>query len=63
MRLHYKPFVRWIWLGAILMAVGGALAASDRRYRRRTRAAAGSEDPLRSLLADEDRAAPAPERA
>lgn len=32
-RLHYKPLVRWIWLGALLMAAGGALAASDRRYR------------------------------
>ena len=60
-RLHYKPFVRWIWLGAILMALGGVLAATDRRYRRRAPAAAG-EDPLRTLLA-EDRAAPTPERA
>ena len=33
LRLHIKPFVRWIWLGAILMALGGALAISDRRYR------------------------------
>ncbi len=32
-RLHYKPLVRWIWLGAILMAAGAALAASDRRYQ------------------------------
>lgn len=32
-RLYYKPFVRWIWLGAIFMAVGGLLAAADRRYR------------------------------
>ena len=60
-RLHYKPFVRWIWLGAILMAFGGVLAATDRRYRRRA-PAAGGEDPLRTLLA-EDPAAPTPERA
>ena len=33
LRLHIKPFVRWIWLGAIFMALGGALAISDRRYR------------------------------
>jgi cytochrome c-type biogenesis protein CcmF len=33
-RVHYKPFVRWIWLGAILMAVGGFLAILDKRYRR-----------------------------
>jgi cytochrome c-type biogenesis protein CcmF len=32
-RLHYKACIRWIWLGAILMAAGGLLAASDRRYR------------------------------
>ena len=33
MRVHYKPFVSWIWGGCILMALGGLLAASDRRYR------------------------------
>ena len=32
-RVYVKPFVRWIWLGALLMAAGGLLAASDRRYR------------------------------
>ena len=32
-RIHYKPFVRWIWLGGIFMALGGALALSDKRYR------------------------------
>lgn len=33
MRLYYKPFVRWIWIGPLLMAIGGFIAASDRRYR------------------------------
>jgi cytochrome c-type biogenesis protein CcmF len=33
MRIHHKPFVAWIWGGAVLMALGGALAAADRRYR------------------------------
>jgi cytochrome c-type biogenesis protein CcmF len=33
LRIYYKPFVRWIWLGGILMALGGLLAISDRRYR------------------------------
>ena len=33
-RLYHKPFVRWIWLGAILMGLGGFLAALDKRYRR-----------------------------
>ena len=32
-RIHYKAFIRWIWLGALLMAAGGLLAATDRRYR------------------------------
>jgi cytochrome c-type biogenesis protein CcmF len=31
--IQYKPFVGWIWSGAILMAIGGGLAVSDRRYR------------------------------
>jgi cytochrome c-type biogenesis protein CcmF len=34
MRLHYKPFVRWIWSGALLMALGALLASNDRRYRK-----------------------------
>ena len=33
MRLYYKPFVQWIWIGAMLMAIGGLLAAFDKRYR------------------------------
>lgn len=32
-RFYVKPFVRWIWLGAIIMAIGGALAMADKRYR------------------------------
>jgi cytochrome c-type biogenesis protein CcmF len=35
MRIQYKPLVRYIWLGAIVMAIGGLVAASDRRYRLR----------------------------
>jgi cytochrome c-type biogenesis protein CcmF len=31
-RVQYKPFVGWIWAGAVLMAIGGGLAVSDRRY-------------------------------
>jgi cytochrome c-type biogenesis protein CcmF len=31
-RVYYKPFVSWIWGGAVLMALGGGLALSDRRY-------------------------------
>jgi cytochrome c-type biogenesis protein CcmF len=36
-RVYYKPFVTWIWGGAALMALGGFLAAVDRRYRVRAR--------------------------
>ena len=32
-RLHVKPFVRWIWTGALLMALGGFVTAADRRFR------------------------------
>ena len=37
-RVYYKPFVVWIWGGALLMALGGGLAAADRRYRLKQRA-------------------------
>jgi cytochrome c-type biogenesis protein CcmF len=33
MRIQYKPLVRYIWLGAFVMALGGLIAATDRRYR------------------------------
>jgi len=33
-RLQVKPFVRWIWAGAFLMALGGFVTATDRRFRR-----------------------------
>jgi cytochrome c-type biogenesis protein CcmF len=37
-RVHYKPFVRWMWLGGLLMAAGGVLAVTDKRYRMRATA-------------------------
>jgi len=39
-RLYVKPFVNWIWGGCVLMALGGLLAITDRRYRIKSRAAA-----------------------
>jgi cytochrome c-type biogenesis protein CcmF len=33
LRVYHKPFVTWIWGGCLLMALGGLLALSDRRYR------------------------------
>jgi cytochrome c-type biogenesis protein CcmF len=35
LRLQYKPMVRFIWLGALVMALGGLVATCDRRYRQR----------------------------
>ena len=35
LRLQYKPFIRLVWLGCLLMALGGTIAALDRRYRQR----------------------------
>ena len=35
MRIQVKPFVRWIWLGGLLMALGALLALCDKRYRRK----------------------------
>ena len=32
-RIYHKPFVTWIWLGCLMMAFGGILAITDRRYR------------------------------
>jgi len=42
-RVYYKPFVDWIWGGCVLMALGGLLAATDRRYRATQRERARTE--------------------
>ncbi|MDQ2976431.1 MAG: cytochrome c biogenesis protein CcsA, partial [Acidobacteriota bacterium] len=47
-RVYFKPFVDWIWGGALLMAMGGGLALSDRRYAlaaRKQRQAQGVRKP------------------
>ncbi|MDF2181383.1 heme lyase CcmF/NrfE family subunit [Neptuniibacter sp. CAU 1671] len=36
-RVQHKPFVRWLWLGGLLMTAGGLLAASDPRYRKQAK--------------------------
>jgi cytochrome c-type biogenesis protein CcmF len=38
-RVHYKPFVNWIWIGCLIMAFGGLLGAMDPRYRKAIRSA------------------------
>jgi len=42
-RIYHKPFIRFIWLGALMMMAGGFLAASDRRYRRKVKVKVKSE--------------------
>jgi cytochrome c-type biogenesis protein CcmF len=34
-RVYFKPFVDWIWMGCFLMAAGGVLSVADRRYRKK----------------------------
>jgi cytochrome c-type biogenesis protein CcmF len=34
MTIYIKPFMRWVWLGSIFMALGGIIATRDKRYRR-----------------------------
>ena len=40
LRVYHKPFLRWIWLGCVIMAVGGLVSVTDRRYRVQARRAA-----------------------
>jgi cytochrome c-type biogenesis protein CcmF len=46
MRIQYKPLVRYIWLGALVMALGGIIAATDRRYRNKVPAVVRDVVPL-----------------
>lgn len=34
-RIQIKPFIRWIWFGSLIMGLGGILAVSDKRYRKK----------------------------
>ena len=52
-RVYYKPYVSWIWLGAVFMVLGGGLAAFDRRYRQM---AAKADAPVRESTPDPQRA-------
>ena len=45
-RVYHKPFVDWIWGGCVLMALGGLLAMTDRRYRSRSHAASSIDGAL-----------------
>ena len=45
-RVYFKPFIDWIWGGCVLMALGGLLAATDRRYRATRRQTVAGSEPL-----------------
>ena len=51
MRIYYKPFIRWIWLGGLLMVIGGLLAATDKRYRHFITRKATDQDKLPETVA------------
>jgi cytochrome c-type biogenesis protein CcmF len=40
LRIYYKAFIRWIWLGAVFMAIGGLCATCDKRYRNKSKESA-----------------------
>ena len=42
-RVYVKPFISWIWSGCLMMAFGGFLAATDRRYRSKVRQTQGAD--------------------
>lgn len=54
MTIYVKPFVRWVWLGTLLMCFGGLLAAADKRYRRvrESRAEAAVTEPSAARSVD-----------
>jgi len=50
-RVQYKPLIRLIWFGCLVMALGGAIAISDRRYRQHSRAAVAEADDRNAVTA------------
>jgi cytochrome c-type biogenesis protein CcmF len=57
LRLYYKPFIRWIWAGGLLMMLGGLVCATDKRFRiKRTAKAEAEAAATGVLLAQETRA-------
>jgi cytochrome c-type biogenesis protein CcmF len=44
-RVYIKPFIRWIWLGALLMMLGGFVAAADSRFRKYRQATEPEQKP------------------
>jgi cytochrome c-type biogenesis protein CcmF len=50
-RVQHKPFVTWIWAGCLIIAFGGFMAASDKRYRLSTRQRAQDALPVQDVNA------------
>jgi cytochrome c-type biogenesis protein CcmF len=48
-RIQYKPMIRFIWFGCLVMALGGIISISDPRYRRRSVIESGSEAAVASV--------------
>ena len=59
-RIFYKPYINWIWVGSLIMALGGTLAAADRRYRKLAQRDGRLVD--QAGAADDGAAAPVPGR-
>jgi len=53
MRVYVKPLVRWIWLGALMMAFGAVLAVTDKRYRKTIKQTVVDEKPTTGVLQHE----------
>jgi len=51
-RVYHKPFVDWIWGGCLIMALGGVIAASDRRYRAKQWRTSSATDGLAALASE-----------
>jgi len=56
LRLYYKPFIRWLWFGGLMMMLGGFVSAGDRRFRVRRPANADAPEPVGAALLSETRA-------
>ena len=55
LRLYYKPFIRWIWGGGLLMMLGGFTCAADKRFRLKSRVvpAAVATEPMNNPRVEE----------
>lgn len=52
MLVRYRPLMRWVWLGALLMALGGLLAALDKRYRLEKREIKQANRDIGAIISD-----------